>query len=99
MPAGGPSKPANARPPAGRRPGANPGPTVRVRMGEGFDASSAVAPVHGCGGRAVVVAVPRPGGHPRGTMRDDEAMELALAAGAAARRRTAPNPWVGCVLV
>jgi diaminohydroxyphosphoribosylaminopyrimidine deaminase/5-amino-6-(5-phosphoribosylamino)uracil reductase len=32
-------------------------------------------------------------------MRDDEAMELALAAGAAARRRTAPNPWVGCVLV
>ena len=32
-------------------------------------------------------------------MRDDEAMEQALAAGAAARRRTAPNPWVGCVLV
>ena len=30
-------------------------------------------------------------------MRDDEAMEQALAAGAAARRRTAPNPWVGCV--
>jgi diaminohydroxyphosphoribosylaminopyrimidine deaminase/5-amino-6-(5-phosphoribosylamino)uracil reductase len=32
-------------------------------------------------------------------MRDDEAMEQALAAGAAARRRTAPNPWVGCALV
>ena len=32
-------------------------------------------------------------------MRDDEAMDVALAAGAAARRRTAPNPWVGCALV
>ncbi|MGO9873713.1 MAG: bifunctional diaminohydroxyphosphoribosylaminopyrimidine deaminase/5-amino-6-(5-phosphoribosylamino)uracil reductase RibD [Acidimicrobiia bacterium] len=32
-------------------------------------------------------------------MRDDEAMEQALAAGEAARRRSAPNPWVGCVLV
>ena len=32
-------------------------------------------------------------------MRDDEAMEQALAAGAAARRRTAPNPWVGCALL
>jgi diaminohydroxyphosphoribosylaminopyrimidine deaminase / 5-amino-6-(5-phosphoribosylamino)uracil reductase len=32
-------------------------------------------------------------------MRDDEAMQLARAAGAAVRRRTAPNPWVGCVLV
>src|SRR4051794_22947866 len=32
-------------------------------------------------------------------MRDDEAMERALAAGVAVRRRTAPNPWVGCVLV
>ncbi len=32
-------------------------------------------------------------------MRDDEAMDQALAAGAAARRHTAPNPWVGCVLV
>ena len=32
-------------------------------------------------------------------MRDDEAMEQALAAGVSARRRTAPNPWVGCVLV
>jgi diaminohydroxyphosphoribosylaminopyrimidine deaminase / 5-amino-6-(5-phosphoribosylamino)uracil reductase len=32
-------------------------------------------------------------------MRDDEAMEVALVAGAAARRRTAPNPWVGCALV
>src|SRR5262245_55583301 len=26
-------------------------------------------------------------------------MEQALAAGVAARRRTAPNPWVGCVIV
>ncbi len=32
-------------------------------------------------------------------MRDDEAMEQALATGVAARRHTAPNPWVGCVLV
>jgi diaminohydroxyphosphoribosylaminopyrimidine deaminase/5-amino-6-(5-phosphoribosylamino)uracil reductase len=32
-------------------------------------------------------------------VRDDEAMAQALAASAAARRRTAPNPWVGCVLV
>jgi len=32
-------------------------------------------------------------------MRDDDAMLKALAAGAAARRRSAPNPWVGCVLV
>ncbi len=32
-------------------------------------------------------------------MRDDEAMEQALDAGVAARRRTAPNPWVGCVIV
>jgi len=32
-------------------------------------------------------------------MRDDEAMEQALAAGEAARRRSAPNPWVGCALV
>jgi len=32
-------------------------------------------------------------------MRDDEAMELALTAGRAVRRRTAPNPWVGCALV
>ena len=32
-------------------------------------------------------------------MRDDEAMERALAAGLSARRRTAPNPWVGCLLV
>jgi diaminohydroxyphosphoribosylaminopyrimidine deaminase / 5-amino-6-(5-phosphoribosylamino)uracil reductase len=32
-------------------------------------------------------------------MRDDEAMEQALTAGAAARRRTAPNPWVGCALL
>jgi diaminohydroxyphosphoribosylaminopyrimidine deaminase/5-amino-6-(5-phosphoribosylamino)uracil reductase len=31
-------------------------------------------------------------------VRDDQAMEQALAAGAAARRRTAPNPWVGCVI-
>ncbi len=32
-------------------------------------------------------------------MRDDEAMEQALDAGVAVRRRTAPNPWVGCVIV
>jgi diaminohydroxyphosphoribosylaminopyrimidine deaminase/5-amino-6-(5-phosphoribosylamino)uracil reductase len=32
-------------------------------------------------------------------VRDDQAMEQALDAGAAARRRTAPNPWVGCVIV
>ena len=32
-------------------------------------------------------------------MRDDEAMERALAVGSTARRRTAPNPWVGCVIV
>jgi diaminohydroxyphosphoribosylaminopyrimidine deaminase/5-amino-6-(5-phosphoribosylamino)uracil reductase len=32
-------------------------------------------------------------------VRDDEAMDQALDAGAAARRRTAPNPWVGCVIV
>jgi len=32
-------------------------------------------------------------------VRDDQAMEQALDAGASARRRTAPNPWVGCVLV
>ena len=32
-------------------------------------------------------------------MRDDEAMDQALDAGAGARRRTAPNPWVGCVVV
>jgi len=32
-------------------------------------------------------------------MRDDEAMARALLVSAAARRRSAPNPWVGCVLV
>jgi diaminohydroxyphosphoribosylaminopyrimidine deaminase / 5-amino-6-(5-phosphoribosylamino)uracil reductase len=32
-------------------------------------------------------------------VRDDEAMDLALAMSATARRRAAPNPWVGCVLV
>ncbi|MCU1426965.1 MAG: riboflavin biosynthesis protein RibD [Actinomycetia bacterium] len=32
-------------------------------------------------------------------MRDDEAMERALHIAATARRRTAPNPWVGAVLV
>jgi diaminohydroxyphosphoribosylaminopyrimidine deaminase/5-amino-6-(5-phosphoribosylamino)uracil reductase len=32
-------------------------------------------------------------------VRDEQAMEQALNAGAAARRRTAPNPWVGCVIV
>jgi diaminohydroxyphosphoribosylaminopyrimidine deaminase/5-amino-6-(5-phosphoribosylamino)uracil reductase len=32
-------------------------------------------------------------------VRDDEAMEQALDAAVTARRRTAPNPWVGCVLV
>jgi diaminohydroxyphosphoribosylaminopyrimidine deaminase/5-amino-6-(5-phosphoribosylamino)uracil reductase len=32
-------------------------------------------------------------------VRDDQAMEQALDAGVAARRRTAPNPWVGCVVV
>jgi diaminohydroxyphosphoribosylaminopyrimidine deaminase/5-amino-6-(5-phosphoribosylamino)uracil reductase len=43
---------------------------------------------------------PRPAGRIlRGTVRDDEAMDQALDAGAAARRRTAPNPWVGCVIV
>jgi diaminohydroxyphosphoribosylaminopyrimidine deaminase / 5-amino-6-(5-phosphoribosylamino)uracil reductase len=66
-------------------------------MGEGFDAVAVAAPVLGGRCRIVVVAAPR--GHPKGTMRDDEAMEVALAAGAAARRRTAPNPWVGCALV
>jgi pyrimidine deaminase RibD-like protein len=43
---------------------------------------------------------PRPAGRIlRGTVRDDEAMDQALDAGVAARRRTAPNPWVGCVIV
>jgi diaminohydroxyphosphoribosylaminopyrimidine deaminase/5-amino-6-(5-phosphoribosylamino)uracil reductase len=32
-------------------------------------------------------------------VRDNEAMDLALAAGASARRHAAPNPWVGCVLM
>ena len=32
-------------------------------------------------------------------MRDDEAMAQALLLSAAARRRSAPNPWVGCVIV
>jgi diaminohydroxyphosphoribosylaminopyrimidine deaminase/5-amino-6-(5-phosphoribosylamino)uracil reductase len=32
-------------------------------------------------------------------VRDDEAMAQALQVSAAARRRSAPNPWVGCVLV
>ena len=32
-------------------------------------------------------------------MRDDEAMARALELSALARRRSAPNPWVGCVLV
>lgn len=32
-------------------------------------------------------------------MRDDEAMAQALLVSAAARRRSAPNPWVGCVLL
>jgi diaminohydroxyphosphoribosylaminopyrimidine deaminase/5-amino-6-(5-phosphoribosylamino)uracil reductase len=32
-------------------------------------------------------------------VRDDQAMDQALDAGAAVRRRTAPNPWVGCVIV
>jgi diaminohydroxyphosphoribosylaminopyrimidine deaminase/5-amino-6-(5-phosphoribosylamino)uracil reductase len=32
-------------------------------------------------------------------MRDDEAMARALALAVTARRRTAPNPWVGCVIV
>jgi diaminohydroxyphosphoribosylaminopyrimidine deaminase/5-amino-6-(5-phosphoribosylamino)uracil reductase len=32
-------------------------------------------------------------------MRDEELMARAVALGAAARRRTPPNPWVGCVLV
>ncbi|MDQ1509993.1 MAG: diaminohydroxyphosphoribosylaminopyrimidine deaminase [Actinomycetota bacterium] len=32
-------------------------------------------------------------------MRDDEAMAEALQVSAAARRRSAPNPWVGCILV
>jgi diaminohydroxyphosphoribosylaminopyrimidine deaminase/5-amino-6-(5-phosphoribosylamino)uracil reductase len=32
-------------------------------------------------------------------MRDDEAMARALVLAATARRRTAPNPWVGCVVV
>jgi diaminohydroxyphosphoribosylaminopyrimidine deaminase/5-amino-6-(5-phosphoribosylamino)uracil reductase len=32
-------------------------------------------------------------------VRDDEAMAQALLVSAAARRRSAPNPWVGCVLV
>jgi diaminohydroxyphosphoribosylaminopyrimidine deaminase/5-amino-6-(5-phosphoribosylamino)uracil reductase len=32
-------------------------------------------------------------------VRDEVAMEQALDAGAAVRRRTAPNPWIGCVIV
>jgi len=32
-------------------------------------------------------------------VRDEEAMAQALRVSAAARRRSAPNPWVGCVLV
>ena len=32
-------------------------------------------------------------------MRDDDAMARALELGASVRSRTAPNPWVGCVLV
>jgi diaminohydroxyphosphoribosylaminopyrimidine deaminase/5-amino-6-(5-phosphoribosylamino)uracil reductase len=32
-------------------------------------------------------------------VRDDDAMGRALTLAAGARRRTAPNPWVGCVLV
>jgi diaminohydroxyphosphoribosylaminopyrimidine deaminase/5-amino-6-(5-phosphoribosylamino)uracil reductase len=32
-------------------------------------------------------------------VRDDDAMARALALGATARRRSAPNPWVGCVIV
>jgi diaminohydroxyphosphoribosylaminopyrimidine deaminase/5-amino-6-(5-phosphoribosylamino)uracil reductase len=32
-------------------------------------------------------------------VRDDEAMDRALEVGNVARRRTAPNPWVGCVIV
>ncbi|HEX5616452.1 MAG TPA: bifunctional diaminohydroxyphosphoribosylaminopyrimidine deaminase/5-amino-6-(5-phosphoribosylamino)uracil reductase RibD [Acidimicrobiia bacterium] len=32
-------------------------------------------------------------------MRDDDAMTRALELGASVRTRTAPNPWVGCVLV
>lgn len=32
-------------------------------------------------------------------MRDDEAMNRALALGHAVRRSTAPNPWVGCVIL
>src|SRR4051794_27836848 len=50
-------------------------------------------------GRAVVVAAPRGPDPSEGPVRDDEAMEQALAAGFAVRRRTAPNPWVGCVLL
>ena len=38
-------------------------------------------------------------GPKRGIVRDDEAMAQALAVSAVARRRSAPNPWVGCVLV
>jgi len=34
-----------------------------------------------------------------GDVRDDEAMQRALALGEQARRRTPPNPWVGCVVV
>src|SRR5204862_5596296 len=44
-------------------------------------------------------SVPRTRGPERGSMRDDEAMAQALQVSAAARRRSAPNPWVGCVLV
>lgn len=32
-------------------------------------------------------------------MRDDEAMQRALALGQSVRRATAPNPWVGCVIL
>lgn len=32
-------------------------------------------------------------------MRDDEAMQRALALGESVRRSTAPNPWVGCVVL
>lgn len=66
-----------------------PEPTVRVRMGEGS------APRASAGDRAM----PRGLKGPASVDGDAELMERAVALGESARRRTAPNPWVGCLVV